>query len=213
MAGFRKLDPITTLDAELRFVAAAEAAFFKGPSPSVQLRWGSLSTFRTIGWQLGSDPEIQVATVVSNHLTSGIMKYFGDSFRYGPAVNLFEKLVVKEGEVACLLAQSYFGMSALLFGFSYAGGEGAELTRPGAFADEEVKAVRVLHAALQNHPQSYSLLHVQCDFLRTKDKHEWALKLAKQAVNCAPSEFVTWAKLTEVNMELGRFSDVSPRTS
>lgn len=66
----------------------------------------------------------------------------------------------------------------------------------------------MLHAALQNHPQSYSLLHVQCDFLRTKDKHEWALKLAKQAVNCAPSEFVTWAKLTEVNMELGRFSDV-----
>jgi hypothetical protein len=72
-----------------------------------------------------------------------------------------------------------------------------------------VKAVRVLNSALQNHPQSYSLLHVQCDFLRTKDKHDWALKLAKQAVNCAPSEFVTWAKLTEVNMELGRFSDVS----
>lgn len=30
LAGFRKLDPITSLDAELRFVAAAEAAFFKG---------------------------------------------------------------------------------------------------------------------------------------------------------------------------------------
>ncbi|GAA5873447.1 hypothetical protein JCM1840_007386 [Sporobolomyces johnsonii] len=164
LAGFRKLDPIATLDAELKFVAAAEAAFFKG-------------------WQLGSEPEIQVATVVSNHLTSGLMKYFGDSFRFGPAVNLFEKLVVKEGEVACLLAQSYLGMN------------------------EEVKAVRVLQSALQKHPQSYSLLHVQCDFLRSKGKHEWALKLAKQAVNCAPSEFVTWAKLTEVNIELGRYSD------
>ena len=54
---------------------------------------------------------MQVATVVSNHLTSGILKYFGDSFRFGPAVNLFEKLVVREGEVACLLARSYFGMS------------------------------------------------------------------------------------------------------
>jgi len=74
-------------------------------------------------------------------------------------------------------------------------------------ADEEVKAVRVLQSAIQNHPQSYSLLHVQCDFLRSKGKTEWALKLAKQAVNCAPSEFVTWAKLTDVNMELGRFSD------
>lgn len=92
LAGFRKLDPITSPDAELKFIAAAEHAFFKG-------------------WQLGSEPEIQVATVVSNHLTSGLMKYFGDSFRYGPAVNLFEKLVVKDGEVACLLAQSYLGMS------------------------------------------------------------------------------------------------------
>lgn len=68
------------------------------------------------GWQLGSEPEIQVATVVSNHLASGIMKYFGDAFRFGPAVNLFEKLVVKEGEVACLLAQSYLGMSESVSG-------------------------------------------------------------------------------------------------
>lgn len=67
--------------------------------------------------------------------------------------------------------------------------------------------MRVLQSAIQNHPQSYSLLHVQCDFLRSKGKTEWALKLAKQAVNCAPSEFVTWAKLTDVNMELGRHSD------
>lgn len=55
---------------------------------------------------------MQVATVVSNHLATGLMKYFGDAARYGPLINLFEKLVVKEGEVACLLAQSYLGMSA-----------------------------------------------------------------------------------------------------
>jgi Chs5-Arf1p-binding protein BUD7/BCH1 len=35
-----------------------------------------------------------------------------------------------------------------------------------------------------------------------------ALKLAKQAVNCAPSEFATWAKLTEVYIELGEFESV-----
>ena len=45
--------------------------------------------------------------------------------------------------------------------------------------------MRVLQSAIQNHPQSYSLLHVQCDFLRSKGKTEWALKLAKQAVNQA----------------------------
>lgn len=76
------------------------------------------------GWQVGSDPEIQVATVVSNHLTAGIMKYFGDSGRHQYAANLFEKLTVREPEVASLLARSYIGMSELFgyaceLGFSY----------------------------------------------------------------------------------------------
>lgn len=65
-----------------------------------------------IGWQVGSDPEIQVATVVSNHLTNAVMKYFGDSGRYQHAANLFEKLMVREPEVSSLLAKSYIGMSA-----------------------------------------------------------------------------------------------------
>jgi hypothetical protein len=62
LAGFRKIDPITTPEGEQRFLRAVQDVFFKG-------------------WQLGSDPEIQVATVISNHLTTGIMKYFGDGFR------------------------------------------------------------------------------------------------------------------------------------
>lgn len=40
------------------------------------------------------------------------MKYFGASGRYQPAANLFEKLAVREPEVASLLAKSYIGMSA-----------------------------------------------------------------------------------------------------
>lgn len=63
--------------------------------------------------------------------------------------------------------------------------------------------------ALRENPQSYTLLHVQCDFLRSKGKNDWAVKLAKQAVNCAPSEFVTWEKLTEVYIELGQYESVS----
>jgi hypothetical protein len=95
LEAYRKLDPITTAEGELRFLQAAEALFPKG-------------------WQVGSDPEIQVATVVSNHLTAGIMKYFGDSGRYQQAANLFEKLVIREPEVSSLLARSYIGMSAYI---------------------------------------------------------------------------------------------------
>ncbi|KAL1759206.1 Chs5p-Arf1p-binding proteins-domain-containing protein [Schizophyllum commune] len=159
---YRKLDPITTPESELRFLQAAEQLFLHG-------------------WQVGSDPEIQVATVVSNHLTAGIMKYFGDSARYQPAANLFEKLSIREPEVASLLARSYVGMN------------------------EEVKAVQIMAHAMKQNPQSYTLLHAQCDFLRSKGKFEWALKLARQAVNCAPSEFVTWEKLTELYMDLGEY--------
>ncbi|CAL1708705.1 unnamed protein product [Somion occarium] len=159
---YRKLDPITAPEGELRFLKAAEALFMKG-------------------WQVGSDPEIQVATVVSNHLTNAIMKYFGDSGRYQHAANLFEKLVGREPEVSSLLAKSYIGMN------------------------EEVKAVQIMAAAMKQTPQSYTLLHVQCDFLRSKGNFEWALKLARQAVNCAPSEFVTWEKLTDIYIDLGEY--------
>jgi tetratricopeptide (TPR) repeat protein len=71
--------------------------------------------------------------------------------------------------------------------------------------DEEVKAVQIMSSAIRENPQSYTLLHAQCDFLRSKGKLEWAAELAQQAVNCAPSEFVTWAKLTEVYIELGQY--------
>ncbi|KAI0701992.1 chaps-domain-containing protein [Cytidiella melzeri] len=162
LEAYRKLDPITTPEGELRFLQAAETLFHKG-------------------WQVGSDPEIQVATVVSNHLTNAIMKYFGDSGRYDHAANLFEKLSAKEPEVASLLAKSYIGMN------------------------EEVKAVQIMAAAMKQTPQSYTLLHVQSDFLRSKGNFDWALRLARQAVNCAPSEFVTWEKLTELYIELGQY--------
>ncbi|KLO14038.1 chaps-domain-containing protein [Schizopora paradoxa] len=162
LEAYRRLDPVTSYEDELHFLEAAEALFLQG-------------------WQVGSDPEIQVASVVSNHLTAGVMKYFGDSFRFQQAANLFEKVSVREPEVASLLARSYIGMN------------------------EEVKAAQIMANAIRDNPQSYTLLHAQCDFLRSKGKHEWALKLARQAVNCAPSEFVTWEKLTEVYTELGQF--------
>ena len=34
---------------------------------------------------------------------------------------------------------------------------------------------------------------------------EWAVRLARQAVNCAPSEFITWEKLTDLYIDLGQY--------
>ena len=72
-------------------------------------------------------------------------------------------------------------------------------------ADEEIRAVKILHSALEANPQSYPILHAQCDFLLSKGKADWAQQIAQQAVNSAPSEFVAWAQLTETYIELGQY--------
>ncbi|KAG6850075.1 hypothetical protein H0H93_001425 [Arthromyces matolae] len=195
LEAYRRLDPITTPEGEIRFLQAAEALFLKGIRNDFHL----YNCFDPVtGWQVGSDPEIQVATVVSNHLTAGILKYFGDSGRYQQSANLFEKLAAKESEVASLLAKSYIGMSMPSRPLSM-------FIQVMALLDEEVKAVQIMANAMRQTPQSYTLLHVQCDFLRSKGKYDYALKLARQAVNCAPSEFVTWEKLTELYMDLKQY--------
>ncbi|KAG4103384.1 chaps-domain-containing protein [Neocallimastix lanati (nom. inval.)] len=160
LRGLRKLDAIKNLESEKRFLEAASAEFWKS-------------------WQLGTEPEVQVATYVSNHLSNGLMKYFGNSYRYDIAAKFFEQLAEKDPEVTVLLAKSYIGY------------------------DEEIKAIEVLNRALKAKPQSYSLILVQIDFLRKKKRFDMALKLAKLAVTYAPSEYSTWATLAEVFFELG----------
>jgi lipopolysaccharide biosynthesis regulator YciM len=131
--------------------------------------------------------------VVTNHLTAGILKYFGDSFRLHRATELFERIVEKEPDVASLLAKCYIGMSE--------SSSRMHLT----VSDEEIKAVKIIHKAIQENPSSYTILHTQCDLLLSKNHPDWARKVAQQAVNSAPSEFVTWARLTEAYIELGQY--------
>ncbi|KXS21181.1 chaps-domain-containing protein [Gonapodya prolifera JEL478] len=156
----RKLPPLPSPAAEKRFLLACTHLFPKS-------------------WQLGTDPEVQVATYSSNHLVNAIMKHFGSSGRWSDAGRFFEPLARRDPDVASLLAKCYLG------------------------GDEEVIANEVLHDAIRRQPYSYSLLLVQVAFLQGKVRMEWAQKLARQAVMYAPSEYVTWAKLTECYVEMG----------
>jgi hypothetical protein len=76
---------------------------------------------------------------------------------------------------------------------------------PELTADEEIKAVQIMSAALKQVPNSYPVLLTQVDFLLSKGKADWARQVAQQAVNSAPSEFTTWAKLAEAHIALGEF--------
>lgn len=131
-----------------------------------------------IGWQLGSDPEIQVPNIVSNHLTTGLLAYIKTSGRYASGINLFEKLRTRDPEISSLLARVYIA------------------------ADEEVKAVQLLHEAIEELPMDYSLLDCQAEYCNSKGRSDLALEIAKRSVVSAPSEFNTWARLAEVYVSL-----------
>ncbi|KAJ3337256.1 hypothetical protein HDU93_001396 [Gonapodya sp. JEL0774] len=112
-------------------------------------------------------------------MVNAIMKHFGASGRWADAARFFEPLARRDPDVASLLARCYLG------------------------GDEEVIANEVLHDAIKRQPYSYALLLVQVGFLQAKNKMEWSQRLARQAVMYAPSEYVTWAKLTECYVEMG----------
>ncbi|KAI1007166.1 Uncharacterized protein K3495_g1055 [Podosphaera aphanis] len=164
--GVRRFNPVTNTETEHRFLQAAEQLFFRG-------------------WQLGSSAVVQVPNNVSNHLTSGLLKYFQTTGRFTSGINLFEKLRTKNVEVSSLLAKVYF------------------------MGNEEVKAIRVLYESLKQSPMDYVMLDAQAEFLLKKalnpkapkqkqERLRMALGCADRSTIAAPSEFGTWARLAEV---------------
>ncbi|KAL1898152.1 bud site selection protein [Sporothrix stenoceras] len=164
--GVRRFNPVTSTETEHRFLSSAEQLFFRG-------------------WQLGSDSTVQVPTVVSNHLVSGLLKYFETTGRYASGINLFQKLQTQNVEVASLLAKVLF------------------------MGNEEVEGVRVLYEALKLEPMDHIMLDTQAAFLLRKARTaaspeqkearlQMALGCADRGTIAAPSEFETWARLAEV---------------
>ncbi|EPE10539.1 bud site selection protein [Ophiostoma piceae UAMH 11346] len=164
--GVRRFNPVTSTETEHRFLSAAEQLFFRG-------------------WQLGSDSTVQVPTVVSNHLVSGLLKYFETTGRYASGINLFQKLQTQNPEIASLLSKVLF------------------------MGNEEVEGVRVLYEGLKQQPMDYVMLDTQADFLLRKartaaapeqkeERLRLALGCADRSTIAAPSEFGTWARLAEV---------------
>lgn len=169
--GVRRFDPITSTEVEHKFLDAAERLFFRG---EICGHFQDLCTETLPGSQLGSEPEIQVPNVVSNHLTTGLLNYIHTTGRYTSGINLFQKLRSRDTEVSSLLAQVMVS------------------------ADEEVQAIQLLHDAISELPMDYSLLDCQSFFCKSKGRLDWALDCAKRSVTAAPSEFGTWAKLSEI---------------
>ena len=134
---------------------------------------------------MGSDSVVQVPTNVSNHLTTGLLKYLETTGRYASGINLFEKLRTQSVEVSSLLSKVMF------------------------MGHEEVSGVRTLHQALTETPMDYVMLDTQAEFLLNKansaatpelreERLKMALGCADRATVAAPTEFSTWARLAQV---------------
>lgn len=128
---------------------------------------------------------VQVPNIVSNHLTTGLLKYFHTTGRYASGINLFEKLRSQNIEVSSLLAKVLF------------------------MGNEEVQGVRVLYQALKELPMDYVMLDAQAEFLLKKaqtaanpeqkeERLQMALGCADRSTVAAPAEFGTWARLAQV---------------
>lgn len=150
-----------------------------GNAPDAQADWGGA------GWQLGSDSVVQVPTNVSNHLTTGLLKYLETTGRYASGINLFEKLRTQSVEVSSLLAKVLF------------------------MGNEEVAGIKTLYQSLQETPMDYVMLDAQAEFLLSKaqraetaelkdERLRMALGCADRSTVAAPSEFGTWARLAQV---------------
>lgn len=126
------------------------------------------------GWLLGSSSDVQVPRNVCNHLSSTLLLYVKTTGRVTSAENLLLKLRSRDPEVASLLAEVYL------------------------LGNEEVKAVRLLHEAVQVMPMDYALLNTQAYFCKLKGENDLALELAKRSVIAAPSEYRSWHVLTEM---------------
>jgi Chs5-Arf1p-binding protein BUD7/BCH1 len=114
------------------------------------------------------------------------MKYFCITGRWEQGINLFQRLREREPEVDLLLAQLYLQM------------------------DEEVKAVDLMCTSLVANPLSHGFLVAQAQYLLKKNRPDLAVELAKAAVNANPSEYATWAVLTESYIAIHDFENVIP---
>jgi Chs5-Arf1p-binding protein BUD7/BCH1 len=65
-------------------------------------------------------------------------------------------------------------------------------------------------SCLVANPLHYGFLVTQARFLLGKNRADLAVELAKAAVNANPSEYATWAILTESYIAINEYENVTP---
>lgn len=157
--GLRKIDPLPTRYSETAFLEAASLEMWKA-------------------WQIGASPLVQTPSIISNHLTDAVHKYFSESGREVEAVRFFDAMFDRDVNMAALLAKSLIN------------------------TNEEIQAIQIIYDATKRADIPFELLVVQSKFMASKEQYEKALYLAKFAVTRSPTEFEPWAHLALMYIEV-----------
>jgi Chs5-Arf1p-binding protein BUD7/BCH1 len=156
------------------------------------------------GWLLGSNPEVQTATLVKNHLSDALMKFFSYNFQFEPLIDFLERLYGKDPEVGAVLAKAYIESGRNLNGHQQ-GRLGIHLTVPSRLfhhVDQEIKAVHLLYKTLQIAPTKYTVLHAQVDFLVSKVNRDKLRTTCSDQANTIIGSFRSCAQSSKIRSQL-----------
>lgn len=162
----RNINPFQSVEIAELFLNCFEKFFLRGPD-------------------LGSAPEIQTTTLISNYLVDAFLKCVEITKMYDHGLKVLENLKSKynNNQVLTLIVK-------LLL-----------------LQDEEIKAVKLMNQGLLENPRDASLLILQSEFLSSKKNYKLALKSAICAVNSSPSEFIPWYNLSKIYLELDQIEE------
>ena len=162
---------------------------------------------------MGSNPEVQISTTVNNHLVNAFLKYVNAYGSFEKAVELLERIRGKDPKTALLLAKVRIAMGEynksykkIYYSFCFC----FCLFYFIAFLfylqlDNEIEGVQILCDALEADPLDHVMLLAESKFLASRQRDDLALLCAKKAVDAAPSEFCTWAALTDAYISVGDY--------
>ncbi|QPG75701.1 hypothetical protein FOA43_003060 [Brettanomyces nanus] len=133
------------------------------------------------GAKLGCSEDIQVATNGNNCLVDAFLRCIELTGLYEKGLEIIGRLKSIDPFVSSLEAKLCF------------------------MGDQEVKAIKVMHDAVQLNTLDGEIMTMQAQFCLDKGRLDMALPIATKAVNSSPSYFKPWSVLVKVYVALGEY--------
>lgn len=133
------------------------------------------------GTKLGCSEKLQVATNGNNNLVDAFLACVGLTGEFDEAIAIIQRLRSIDPSIGFLEAKI------------------------NLMADEEVRAVKIMHDIVDANPLDGEALSLQAEFCIEKKRLDLALPLATKAMNSAPWYFKPWSLLVKTYIRTGKY--------